>query len=125
MAHHEIFKNEDKAIIELVKKLSSLNFNLTWRPLGEILRRNCRYRLNDSGLREYWMFASEIWIENDGHGVVIVTVRKKEDNVDLISGINHIIKKLNGKSVRDMSIFQLLYRISIRNDITWRLGSEF
>src|SRR5256885_9394394 len=40
VAHHEIFKDEGRDLVEFIGKLNSLNGNLHWRPLGNALGRS-------------------------------------------------------------------------------------
>lgn len=98
VAHHEFFKNDGEAVIDLVQKLKSLKCNLKWRPLGEVLRRSCRYRINDSGVKEYWMYANELWVENDRDKPVEITVRKRENDFGLIDSIESGQKSLEWKA---------------------------
>lgn len=87
VVHHEFFKNEGQAVIELVEKLSSLHCTLHWRPLGDVLRRACRYRVTDKGMHEYWMYSHELWVKNNGVDTALFTVRKKERDPAVISRI--------------------------------------
>jgi hypothetical protein len=84
VAHHEFFKNKGQALLELVESLSSLRCNLQWRSLGEVLRRACRHRIDDSGIHEYRMYAQEVRIENESPDMAIYHVRKREDEPSLI-----------------------------------------
>jgi hypothetical protein len=88
VAHHDFFKNKGRAVIELVQRLSELQCNLRWRPLGEVLRRACRYRITETGIREYCMYASELWVENADRAESVIKVRKREDDPDVVRGVN-------------------------------------
>ncbi len=87
VAHHEFFKNEGRAVIELVEKLSSLHSALHWRPLGDVIRRACRHRVTDKGMHEYRMYSQELWVKNNGVDSALFTVRKKEHDPAVISRI--------------------------------------
>ena len=51
VSHHDFFKDDCAELIELIEKLRSLNCCLRWRPLGEVIRRACRRRVNGVGRR--------------------------------------------------------------------------
>ncbi len=77
VAHHDFFRNEGEALVELIEKLSSLNCTLQWRPLGEVLRRACRYRVTDTGTHEFWMYCQELLVNNGSIDNANVTIRKR------------------------------------------------
>ena len=84
VSHHDFFKDGCAELIELIEKLRSLNCSLHWRPLGEVIRRACRRRVNEVGAEEVEMYGNELLIGNPSDQVINVSVRKRENDVDLI-----------------------------------------
>jgi hypothetical protein len=84
VSHHDFFKDGCAELIELIEKLRSLNCSLHWRPLGEVIRRACRRRVNEVGTEEVEMYGNELLIDNPSDQVSNVSVRKRENDVDLI-----------------------------------------
>ncbi len=87
VAHHEFFQDQGQAVLDLLDILSKLPLTLKWRSLGDVLRRACRFRMSAVGVHEYWMYASEVCIENGSNASAVLTVRKKEENKDLIDRV--------------------------------------
>jgi len=87
VAHHDFFKDDCVGLIELIEKLGSLNCRLSWRPLGEVLRRACRRRLNKAGEEEVEMYGNELLIHNSSDHVLNVHVRKRENEPNLIAEV--------------------------------------
>jgi hypothetical protein len=84
VSHHDFFKDGCAELIELIERLRSLNCSLHWRPLGEVIRRACRRRVNEVGAEEVEMYGNELLIGNPSDQVINVSVRKRENDVDLI-----------------------------------------
>jgi len=87
VSHHDFFKDGCAELIELIEKLRSLNCSLHWRPLGEVIRRACRRRVNEVGTEEVEMYGNELLIDNPSDQVINVIVRKRENDVDLIAEV--------------------------------------
>jgi hypothetical protein len=65
VAHHDSFKNDGHALIDLIEKLGTLNNPLHWRPLGQVIRRACRRRTTTAtGTVEFHMYGNELIVEN-------------------------------------------------------------
>jgi len=87
VAHHDIFKDGDAALIELIEKIGALNCCLRWRPLGQVIRRACRRRANDAGAEELEMYGTELLVDNPSDQAIEVRVRKRKSHDDLASDI--------------------------------------
>lgn len=87
VAHHDFFKDDCVALIELIEKLGSLNCHLHWRSLGEVLRRACRRRLNGAGEEEVEMYGNELLMHNPSNQMVKVHIRKRENELNLIAEV--------------------------------------
>ena len=87
VAHHDNFKDGGATIIELIEKIGSLNCSLKWRPLGDVIRRACRRRVNGSGGGEVEMYSNELVIENSSDRAIEVRIRKRKGQKDDVSEI--------------------------------------
>jgi len=86
-AHHEFFKDESFALIQLLENLRTRNCNLKWRTLGEVVRRACRRRVIESGAIEVEMFGTELVVSNPEEHEIRVLVRKKETAPETVTRI--------------------------------------
>lgn len=65
-AHHDVFRDHARDLVEFIGRLNSLRWNLVWRPLGDaICRTFIARRLND-GTRAVQMFAGSLTLETSG-----------------------------------------------------------
>lgn len=122
VSHHDFFKNDCGALIELIEKLQSLNCSLRWRSLGEVIRRACRRRAVGAGNEEVEMFGNDLLIGNPSSQVVQVHLRKKENETYLVdetrcdgkpirwvSEGDHLVSKLTIEPVSE-KLFQVAYK---------------
>jgi hypothetical protein len=93
-SHHDFFKDSCSEVIELVEKLRSLNCSLQWRPLGDVIRRACRRRVNEAGSEEVEMYANELLIHNPLHQAIDVNVRRRENDPDFVSEVRCDLKPI-------------------------------
>jgi hypothetical protein len=63
-AHHDVFRDHARDLVDLVERLNSLKWNLVWRPLSEVIRRSFTIRRLDDGTSFIQMFASSLAVEN-------------------------------------------------------------
>jgi hypothetical protein len=87
VAHHEFFKDGGVALIELIEKISSLNCDLRWRPLGQVIRRACRRRATREDAEELQMYGNELLIDNTSDQAIEVKIRKRKSQDDIVSDI--------------------------------------
>lgn len=87
VSHHDFFKDGGSDLIELIEKLKFLNCRLSWRPLGDVVRRACRRRALGPGMEEVEMYGNELVIDNPPDREIEVRVRKREDQADLVADI--------------------------------------
>ena len=105
VAHHEYFKDGGTALIELIKKIGSLNCCLNWRPLGEVIRRACRRRANGSDVEEIEMYGNELSIGNPSDQAIVVRIRKRKDQDDPVSEILCEEKPVPWETNREYFVF--------------------
>lgn len=87
VSHHDFFKDGGAGLIELIEKLRSLNCNLQWRPLGDVIRRACRRRISAEGVEEVEMYGNELLLDNPSGQAIQVRVRKREAQADVVAEI--------------------------------------
>ena len=87
VTHHDFFKDGGVALLELIKKINSLNCSLRWRPLGEVVRTACRVRPTGKDTEEVQMYGNELLLGNHADRTVDVTVRKGKSQNDHVSEI--------------------------------------
>jgi hypothetical protein len=85
VAHHDSFKDGGAALVGLIEKIGSLNCNLHWRPLGQVIRRACRRRANGAGAEELEMFGNELIIDNPSDQAMEVRISKSKNHDDVAS----------------------------------------
>ncbi len=62
--HHNFFKDEHQEVVRFAKALNSLNVELHWRSLGDVIKRSYQSRIGADGVVEIRMFANELLLEN-------------------------------------------------------------
>jgi hypothetical protein len=66
--HHDYCSDRCSRLINFIERLNALKCELTWRSLGEVVRRSCRQRELSSDTAEIEMYAREVRIQNrSGH----------------------------------------------------------
>jgi hypothetical protein len=87
VTHHDFFKDGGVALLELIKKINSLNCSLQWRPLGEVVCTACRVRPTGPDTEEVQMYGNELLLANHSDRTIDVTVRKRKSQNDHVSEI--------------------------------------
>lgn len=87
VAHHDFFKDGGDGLIELIRKIGSLNCCLNWRPLGEVIRRACRRRAIGVGAEDVEMYGNELLIGNPSDQAIEVNIRKRKSEDEGVSEI--------------------------------------
>ena len=87
VSHHEFFKDDCHAVVDLIAKLSTLNCTLHWQSLGEVVRRACRVRGNEKDGLEVQMYGPDLFVLNPASDEVDVVIRKKECEADAIAEV--------------------------------------
>jgi hypothetical protein len=62
--HHDFCRDGYARLLEFIDKLNALKCPLSWRSLGEVVRRSCRQREVSPGEIEVEMYGTELRIEN-------------------------------------------------------------
>ncbi len=102
--HHDDFRNGGRDLIEFVDRLNSLGISLTWRPLGEVIRRAYLHRFRPDGTEEIRMFGNEILVENQDAGPRFAAIEKTgcsgEDIEGVFAGDKKLPSRMDGERLR-------------------------
>jgi hypothetical protein len=86
-AHHDVFKDHARNLVDFIARLNSLRWNLIWRPLGEVIRRSFTNRRLDDGTSLIQMFAGTLVVENSDAEAHKMVVLKEEVDQECIQAV--------------------------------------
>ena len=86
-AHHEVFKDHARNLVDFIARLNSLRWNLVWRPLGEVIRRSFTNRRLDDGTSVIQMFAGSLVVKNPDAEARRMVVLKEEVDQECIQAV--------------------------------------
>ena len=90
-AHHDVFRDHARNLVDLVSRLNSLRWNLVWRSLGEAVSRSFTTRRFDDRTEVIRMFAGTLRAENRDAEWRRTLVLKEEADPDCVQAVwvNH------------------------------------
>ena len=83
--HHDFFSNGYARLAQFIDQLNALRVSLTWRSLGEVVRRGYRQRQLSSDCVEIEMYGSELLIENRSGRAMRYFIRRRENEANGIA----------------------------------------
>jgi hypothetical protein len=86
-AHHDVFRDHARNLVDLVTRLNSLRWNLVWRPLGEALRHSFTVRHLDDGTTVVRMFAGSLLLDNPDAVTRKTLLLKEEGDRDCVQAV--------------------------------------
>lgn len=86
-AHHDVFRDHARNLIDFVARLNSLKWNLVWRPLGEAIRRSFTTRRLNDGTEVIRMFAGSLLAENRDTELRRMLLLKEEGDPDRVQAL--------------------------------------
>jgi hypothetical protein len=86
-AHHDVFRDHARNLVDFVTRLNSLKWKLVWRPLGEAVRRSFAFRRLEDGTTVVRMFASTLVLENSGSEARRNLLLKEEGDPESIEAV--------------------------------------
>ena len=100
--HHDYCCDSSERLINFIERLNALRCPLTWRNLGDIVRRSCRQREVSPGVVEVEMYGTELRIENRSGQAKHFLIRRRECEPSAIyqisSGAHEIaFRAVNGR----------------------------
>jgi hypothetical protein len=87
VAHHEVFKGGACELMEFIRKLNSLNWNLKWCSLGNVISRSFKVCQSSAGVLSVQMFAEHLILENLSTEAGAFAVTKHEKDPDSVKAI--------------------------------------
>lgn len=105
--HHDFCRNQYAALVEFVKRVNALNCPLSWRSLGELVKRSCRQReLSQEGV-EIEMYGTELRIENLSEQRKRFSITKRETDPSAIKEIRAGSQEIAWKESGDQIFFEI------------------
>jgi hypothetical protein len=117
--HHKFFKDHGEQAISFVERLNSLNCDLKWRGLGEVLKRCYHWRMNSEGTLQVRMFASELLLRNESNRARNYEISKAEDNSVQINAVLANGQPIPWKSAHGYVTFA--YEIPAGRDVAFQV----
>jgi hypothetical protein len=87
VAHHEVFKDRGRELMEFIGRLNSLKWNLRWCSLGDAINHSFRTRNEDGGIRAIQMYAEQLVIENPSTEPREIVVAKEESDPHCVKAV--------------------------------------
>ncbi len=78
LIHHDYCSDHCARLVDFVDRLNALKCRLTWRSLGDIVRRSCRQRELSPGTVEVEMYATEVRLENRSEQPKRFLIKRRE-----------------------------------------------
>jgi len=78
LIHHDYCSDHCARLVSFIERLNALKYRLTWRSLGDVVRRSCRQRKLSSGEVEIEMYAAELRVENRSEQPKRFLIRRRE-----------------------------------------------
>ena len=85
--HHDFFRNGYNRLVQFIDELNALRVSLSWRGLGEVVRRGYRQRQLSSDCVEIEMYGSELLIENRSGRAMSYFVRHRERETNSVESV--------------------------------------
>ena len=76
--HHDYCSDHCRRLVDFVDGMNALKCRLTWRSLGDVLRRSCRQREVSPGNVEVEMYGTELRVENRSDQPKHFVIRRRE-----------------------------------------------
>jgi len=109
VAHHEVFKDRGRELVEFIGKLHSLKWDLRWCSLGETIRHSFKIRNCVKGACVIQMYAKHLVIENRSTEPLEAVVMKEESDPDCVAAV-----KVNQRTIEhNYENHQLKFKVSM------------
>lgn len=87
VGHHDICRNGQAPLIEIVQQLNALNCRLSWRSLGDVVRRSYRKKERAAGIVDVEMYGSELHLKNRSSHPQSYCIAKRESDETAIKEV--------------------------------------
>ena len=85
--HHDFCRDGYARLLEFIDNLNALKCPLSWRGLGEVVRRSCRQRELSTGVMEVEMYGTELQVKNRSDQRKRFVVKRRESDPSAIKEI--------------------------------------
>jgi hypothetical protein len=85
--HHDFCRDGYGRLLEFIDKLNALKCPLSWRSLGEVVRRSCRQRELSTDIVEVEMYGTELRLENRSERRKRFIIKRRESDPSAIKEI--------------------------------------
>ena len=87
-AHHDVFRDHGRGLVDFVGRLNSLKWNLVWRPLAEAVHRSLAHVRQADGTIVTRMFGSTLMLANPFSEARAVAVIKQESDAQCVLDVS-------------------------------------
>jgi hypothetical protein len=105
--HHDYCSDRCRRLVDFVDRLNALRCRLTWRSLGDLVRRSCRQRKLWSGEVEIEMYASQLRLENRSEQPKRFLIKRRECEPSAIREICGVSGPIRWNSVNGHINFEI------------------
>ncbi len=86
--HHDFCSDGCARLVGFIDRLNALKVPLTWRRLGDVVRRNYRQRELSPDSVEIEMYGNELLIQNRSERAKTYSIRRREHDADSIESVD-------------------------------------
>jgi hypothetical protein len=105
--HHDYCSDRCRRLVDFVDRLNALKCRLTWRSLGDVVRRSCRQRELSPDSVEVEMYGTELQVENHSEKRKRFIVRRRESDPSTIKEIRAESGQIAWNSFEDRITFEI------------------
>jgi hypothetical protein len=87
VAHHDVFREHGRDLVEFIAQLNALKWNLRWRPLGEAIRYSYKAQHQGDASSVVQMFAEQLILENSSGEPRDILFVKEESDGDCVRAV--------------------------------------
>jgi hypothetical protein len=117
--HHDYCRDQCARLIDFMERLNALACPLTWRGLGEVLKRSCRQRRVSSDRMQVEMYAAELRIENSSEHQKNFLISRREADPSTVKEVCAGTRTISWRSSGDRIQFEV--QLEARESVTTRV----
>jgi len=99
--HHDFCSDGCVRLVQFIDQLNALKVSLTWRPLGDVVKRSYRQKEISPDCVEIEMYGSELLIENGSDRAKSYFVRRREQEPHTIESLHTESRRVSWDSAGD------------------------
>jgi hypothetical protein len=105
--HHDFCSDGCARLVEFIDRLNALGVPLSWRRLGDVVRRSYRQRELSPDSVEIEMYGNELLIENRSERAKTYSIRRREHDADSIESIDAGSRQVSWHSAGEFVEFKV------------------